>query len=130
MPTPTTTSAVPSARKAKLTRRSTSFQEALRLKPAQAEVHYNLAVALGVKGQTDEAIHHFQEALRLRPDRAEAHNSLGALFRQQGRTGEAIREFQEALRLKPDYADARKNLIVALAAQSNPAPSAGAATNR
>jgi len=106
------------------------FQAAVRLKPEQADTHYNLAVALSQKGRTGEAIRHYQEAVRLKPDRAEAHNNLGSVFYQQGRTGEAIHEFQEALRLKPDYAEARKNLVVALAAQANPAPSPGAATNR
>jgi tetratricopeptide (TPR) repeat protein len=106
------------------------FQETLRLKPEQAEAHYNLAVALRQKGQTDEAIHQLQETLRLRPEHVQAHNSLGSALYQRGRAGEAIREFQEALRLKPDYAEARKNLIVALAAQANPASLPGSATNR
>jgi Flp pilus assembly protein TadD len=106
------------------------FQETLRLKPEQADAHFNLAAALSQKGQTDEAIRQLQETLRLKPDYVLAHNNLGSALYQRGRTGEAIREFQEALGLKPDYAEARKNLIIALAAQSSPAPPPGVSTNR
>jgi len=52
------------------------FQEAIRLKPDDAEAHNNLGTALGMKGQTDEAISQFQEALRLKPDYAEARSNL------------------------------------------------------
>ena len=52
------------------------FQEAIRLKPDDAEFHNNLGAAFYQKGQTDEAIGQFQEALRLNPDYAQARDNL------------------------------------------------------
>ena len=52
------------------------FQEAIRLKPDDAEAHYNLGNALLIKGQTDEAISQYQEAIRLKPDYANAQKNL------------------------------------------------------
>ena len=49
----------------------------LRLKPDYADAHYNLGLALGKKGQIDEAIRQFQEAIRLRPGLRRAHYNLG-----------------------------------------------------
>jgi tetratricopeptide (TPR) repeat protein len=106
------------------------YEEVIRLKMDSAELHNNLGLALARKGQTDEAIRHYQEALRREPDDPDLHYNLGLAFGRKGQIDEAIRQFQEALRLKPDYADARKNLSIALAAQANPSPSPGTATNR
>jgi Flp pilus assembly protein TadD len=48
----------------------------MRLNPDYAEIHNNLGMALGMKGQIDGAISQFQEAIRLNPDDAAAHNNL------------------------------------------------------
>ena len=106
------------------------FEEALRLRPDDAEAHYNLGGALSQKpGRLDDAIAQYQEALRLRTalaekqkdfadardDFAKAHNGLGlAWSNQPGRSKESIAQYEEALRLKPDYADAHNNLGVVL----------------
>jgi protein O-mannosyl-transferase len=87
-------------------------QEALRLKPDDAEAHINLGKALDKMGQTDEAIRQYREALRLKPNSANAFNNLGTALGEKGQTDEATRLFQEALRLKPDYAEAHYNLGV------------------
>ena len=63
------------------------YQEAIRLKPDDADAHNNLGVALGQKGQIDEAIRQFQEALRLNPDHADAHYNLGAALGKQRPNG-------------------------------------------
>ena len=89
-------------------------QETIRIKPDYAEAHNNLGIALGRKGQTDEAISEYQEALRIKPDYPDAHNGLGVALGMKGRIDEAISQFQEALRLKPDYADAQSNLAKTL----------------
>ena len=65
-----------------------------------------------------------------KPDHPEAYNNLGTTLYRQDRPAEAIRQFQEALRLKPGFADARRNLAAVLAAQANPSPPPGTATNR
>ena len=90
------------------------IQQALRLKPDDADAHYNLGDALDEKGQTDEAIRQYQEAIRLQPGYTKAHNNLGGVLVRKGQLDEAIRQFQEALRLKPDYIRAHNNLGTAL----------------
>jgi Flp pilus assembly protein TadD len=52
------------------------FQEAIRLKPDDAESHNNLGTAFYQQGRTDEAIRQFEEALRLKPDYADARKNL------------------------------------------------------
>jgi Flp pilus assembly protein TadD len=98
------------------------FQEALRLKPDDAEAHKSLGLALGRRGQIEEAMGQYQEALRLKPDDAEAHNNLGNALALKGQTDEAIRELQEALRLnqqgsclESEQAEAHNNLGIAFA---------------
>ena len=52
------------------------FGEALRLRPASAEAHNNLGLALAQQGRLDVAASHFREAVRLRPDFRDAHSNL------------------------------------------------------
>jgi len=54
------------------------------------EGHFNLAVALEQKGQTDQAIKHFKEVLRIRPDYILAHQQLMELLIGQERFDEVI----------------------------------------
>jgi tetratricopeptide (TPR) repeat protein len=72
--------------------------------------HNILGAALGMKGQTDEAIRHCEEAIRIKPDYAEAHSNLGNALLIKGQTGEAIDQYQQAIQIKPDFADAHYNL--------------------
>ncbi len=44
------------------------YRKALLIEPQNPGVHFNLGVALGNKGDLNEAIEHFREAVRLRPD--------------------------------------------------------------
>ena len=53
-----------------------AYQTALRLKPAYAEAHYNLGVALASQKQGDAAIMHLQQALAFNPDYADAIQEL------------------------------------------------------
>ena len=43
-------------------------RSALQTKPDHADAHYNLGVAYGQQGRTDEAIREYQAALRINPD--------------------------------------------------------------
>jgi tetratricopeptide (TPR) repeat protein len=59
-------------------------------------------MALGQKGQLEEAIRHFQEATKGEPTvSALAHYNLGITLREKGELEEAIRHFQESIQLEP-----------------------------
>jgi tetratricopeptide (TPR) repeat protein len=94
--------------------RETLFRHAFEVTEDNAVGHNGFGIALGRKGQTDEAIRQFQEALRLKPDYGEAHKNLGIALFREGQIDEAIRQLQEAVRLEPAHADAHNNLGAAL----------------
>jgi Flp pilus assembly protein TadD len=62
------------------------FQEAIRLRPDNANAHNNLGVALYRKGRTGEAIRHFEEAVRLKPDYADARKNLDVVLATKARS--------------------------------------------
>lgn len=80
---------------------------------------YDRAVALGKKGQSEEAMTHYRKALRIRPFAPKAHNNLGLILAEQGRGDEAIQHYLHALRVKPDYAEAHNNLGAELLQQDD-----------
>jgi len=86
------------------------LEEALRLKPEDEDLHYNLGIAYGKSGDNTNAEHHYREALRLLPDYPEVHNNLGNLLLHAGRLGEAEEQFTEAIKLMPELATAHSNL--------------------
>jgi len=92
----------------------TLFRHAIEVTGNNYVAHNDLGIALGKKGQTDEAIIQIQEAIRLNPNFAEAHYNLGVALDENGQTDEAINQFLEAIRLQPDDADAHYNLGMAL----------------
>jgi predicted outer membrane repeat protein len=75
----------------------THFQEALQLRPNQAEGYQSLGIALARQGNLGEAVAHFQQALRLQPDRADVQLNLGHALRQQGRLDEAVACYRQAI---------------------------------
>ena len=70
---------------------------AVRLRPDDANAHYNLGVAPDKQGQMDEAIRQFQEALRLKPSNAEAHTDPVPLLGKPAHTGPLTGAQAEAL---------------------------------
>ncbi|MCX6915484.1 MAG: tetratricopeptide repeat protein, partial [Verrucomicrobia bacterium] len=70
---------------------------AVRLRPDDANAHYNLGVAPNKQGQMDEAIRQFQEALRLKPSNAEAHTDPVPLLGKPAHTGPLTGAQAEAL---------------------------------
>ncbi|MDV2502756.1 MAG: tetratricopeptide repeat protein [bacterium] len=106
-------------------------KEEIRLKPSNADAHYNLGrmcleignrtlpseidPVLGYSGVRlyEEAVTAFKEAIRLKPDFAKAHLNLGVAYGSLSRYEEAIAAYKEAIRLKPDYAGAHYNLGLA-----------------
>ena len=86
------------------------LEEALRLTPADEDLHYNLGIAYARSGDTTNAELHYREALRLLPDYPEVHNNLGNLLLHAGRLGEAEEQFTEAIKLMPELATAHNSL--------------------
>ena len=52
------------------------FSKAIKFKPAYAEAHHNLGIALDNLGQLEEAIFSYTKAIEFKPDFATAHESL------------------------------------------------------
>jgi predicted O-linked N-acetylglucosamine transferase (SPINDLY family) len=90
------------------------YQQALKLQPDSAEVHYNLGNVFKLQGKLDAAIKSYQEALNIQPKIAQAHNNLGNALHQQGKLDAAVESYEQALKLKPNYAQAHYNLGNAL----------------
>jgi len=67
------------------------------------EGHYNLAIALGNKGQVQESIAEDRKAIEIRPNYAQAHDNLAHSFEDIRQYDRAIVEFHKAMR-DGDYA--------------------------
>ena len=90
------------------------YEQALRLKPDDADSHNNYGAAIAELGRLAEAISHYQEALRLRPQFADAYYNLGNALRLSNRNAEAASSYAHALRLRPNFAEGHNNLGIAL----------------
>ncbi len=89
----------------------TLFGHAVKVDPNNAVAHYNLGLALALRGGVAEPIHHFERAIALHhshkqfPDVYKAYNNLGFILGQQSRWNEATNHLAEAHRRRPDDAD-------------------------
>jgi Flp pilus assembly protein TadD len=93
------------------------FEQAVALEPGDEDLHYNLAIALGKLGKTEEAKKHYAEALQLFPDYGDAHNNFGNLLMIEKKPAEAVDHFREAVRIMPENASFHNNLGTALSLQ-------------
>jgi Flp pilus assembly protein TadD len=92
------------------------LREALRVRPADAQLHHALGSVLYALRQPLEALRSYEEALRLRPDHAETCNDRGLALQALGRHDEAFASYSAALGLRPDYPEACYNRANAHAA--------------
>ncbi len=74
--------------------------------------HMNMAVALSIKGKTDEAIVHYCEAVRIMPRFVDARNNLGLALLEKGDTAGARDQFTTALGLDPNSAAAHADMAM------------------
>ena len=98
------------------------LEEALELKPADAETWNTLGVILVRRGETARGVEAFRRAVRLRPDHAEAHRNLAVALDRQGHLDEAVVHYRAFLSLSPKGHDASDEVRRRLAqvAESNP----------
>ena len=72
---------------------------AIRLKPDDAEAHFNLGAALAGQGKVAEAVAEYRTAIRLQPDLVIAHFTLGFRLVALRRYGEAVDTYRQVARL-------------------------------
>ncbi len=87
---------------------------AVRLRPADAVMHANLARALSDSGRHEEAVACYDRAVALRPDFPLAFRGRGAALLQLGRFAAAHDSILKALELAPEDAQAHNDLGVVL----------------
>ena len=90
-------------------------KQAIRIKPDDAEAHYNFGVAYGNLGMYREALEAYKQAIRIKPDYAKAHYNLGLAYANLDMYREEIEAYKQTIRIKPDYAEAHYNLGVVYA---------------
>jgi len=78
------------------------------------EACYNLANALGLEGQIEDAISAYRQALKLKPDLFEAHMDLGTIFVSQGYMDQAEASYRLAIQTRPNNVYARWCLAAVL----------------
>ncbi len=94
-----------------------NYNQAISLKPSDAQAHYDLGIALAAQGNIAQSMQQEQLALELKPDFADAHVNLGTLLARQGILDDAIGHFRRALEINPSHVKALVNLANALASQ-------------
>jgi len=80
------------------------------MKPNDVKTHYNIANALRLQDNLDEAINHYHQALQGQPNDARVYNNLGGALSAQGKSDEAISYYRQALQIKPNDALGHSNL--------------------
>jgi tetratricopeptide (TPR) repeat protein len=93
------------------------FQEAVRLGPGYAFVHFNLTRVLEKRGRLREAEEHYREVVRLDPQFALALLNLAGLEARRGRWQEALGHLDQVLGQEPGNALAHHNCAVILEQQ-------------
>jgi tetratricopeptide (TPR) repeat protein len=83
-----------------------SYNEAIRLKPGDAEAWVNRGLAYGYSGETDKAINDYDAAIRLDPKDVRALNNRGWAYRTKAKYDLALQDLNLAIKLEPDYARA------------------------
>ncbi len=75
------------------------FDRGIALKPEDASLHFNRAIALAKLKNTIAAIASYSEAIRLKPDFAIAYHNRGYEYEISGQREKAIEDYKKALSL-------------------------------
>jgi tetratricopeptide (TPR) repeat protein len=96
------------------------FREALRIKPGNADIIFNLGFVHDQQGRREEAIARFAEAVRIKPILDRAWYGMGMAQATLGRHDEAAKALEEASRLQPMNSHAWYALGMAYHCLNNP----------
>lgn len=88
------------------------YRRAATIDPNHGDVRRQLAAALLMSRELDEATLHAEAAVRLKPDDPVAHDVLGVALTGAGKLDAAANSFERALQLAPAYEDARTHLAL------------------
>ena len=78
-----------------------SLSQCSRLKPDDADTHFNLGYLRQKQSRHDDAIAQFQSAVKLKPSIDRAWFGMGVSFAAQLRHSESIEAFERAAKLQP-----------------------------
>jgi len=82
------------------------LQQALKISPNEASLHYDLGLALKLKDNLPAGIAEMKKAIQLDPKLVDAYYTLGISKWQQGEFPAAVENLRKAVELKADYAEA------------------------
>lgn len=91
-----------------------TFDEALALRPRDADLHNNRGGALSGAKRYDEALSAYEKAIEIQPSYAGAHNNRGCVLMEMQRYEDALSSYGNAVVLDPDNAEFVNNLGRAL----------------
>lgn len=89
---------------------SSSYHQAIRLRPDFAEPYSNIANLLRKSGESDKAAAACRNAISLNPSFLGAHFNLGLTASGIGNIEYSLRWFQRSVRLNPDFVEGWNNL--------------------
>ncbi|NEP79753.1 MAG: tetratricopeptide repeat protein [Okeania sp. SIO3B3] len=89
--------------KGDLSKASTYYQQAIKIKPSYTEAWWNLGNILEKQGQIELVIEYRQKVLELNPDHIEAYRSLGSIFLNLGKLAESQKYYEQAIKLDKNY---------------------------
>jgi tetratricopeptide (TPR) repeat protein len=89
-----------------------AFEQAIRLRPDDAEAFNSIGLVYVQAGDDDKAVAAFRKAVALQPEYADAHQNLGAVLAATDNS-EAVRDLELALKLQPGMLKAKYNLALA-----------------
>lgn len=86
------------------------YRKAIQNAPLEAELHYNLGVALAQLGRRDDAVAAWRDALVLHPRYPRALNNLGMTLAELGHLDDAEAALRSAVAIAPETAEIHSNL--------------------
>lgn len=88
------------------------YQQALGYNSDSPDIHYGIATACFLVGDSHSAVYHFKEVIRLDPLRAGAFINLGAVQNRLGSYDEALTTLRRGIQLDPNRAEGYYNLAL------------------